>query len=78
MDVQSHVQHRTHGKLLISSEYFILDGAVGLALPTRFGQLLEVGHRYNAGRKSRFLDSCGGWVGRTQHYYHLNSNPEAP
>lgn len=33
---------RANGKLLLSSEYFILDGAVGLALPTRFGQTLTV------------------------------------
>lgn len=30
-----------HGKLLLSSEYFILDGAQGLAIPTRFGQHLR-------------------------------------
>jgi len=32
----------SHGKLLISSEYAVLDGAVALALPTKFGQSLEV------------------------------------
>ncbi len=31
-----------NGKLLITGEYFILDGAVGLALPTKFGQTLNV------------------------------------
>lgn len=31
-----------HGKLLISGEYLILDGAKGLALPTKKGQKLEV------------------------------------
>lgn len=31
-----------HGKLLISGEYLILDGARGLALPTKKGQKLEV------------------------------------
>jgi hypothetical protein len=30
-----------HGKLLISGEYFILDGAKGLAIPTRYGQHLR-------------------------------------
>ena len=29
-----------HGKLLLTSEYFVLDGAEALALPTRFGQSL--------------------------------------
>lgn len=32
----------SHGKLLISGEYVVLDGATALALPTRFGQTLEV------------------------------------
>jgi mevalonate kinase len=31
-----------HGKLLITGEYFVLDGATALALPTRFGQSLRV------------------------------------
>ena len=32
----------SHGKLLISSEYAVLDGAKALAIPTKFGQRLEV------------------------------------
>ncbi|MCC8360898.1 GYDIA family GHMP kinase [Salinimicrobium sediminilitoris] len=32
----------SHGKLLISGEYVVLDGATALALPTKFGQDLEV------------------------------------
>ncbi len=32
----------SHGKLLISGEYVILNGATGFALPTKFGQSLEV------------------------------------
>jgi mevalonate kinase len=32
----------SHGKLLISSEYAVLDGAQALALPTKFGQTLNV------------------------------------
>ena len=32
----------SHGKLLISSEYAVLDGAIALALPTKFGQSLDV------------------------------------
>jgi len=31
-----------NGKLLLSAEYFVLDGAVSLALPTKFGQSLHV------------------------------------
>ena len=36
---------RANGKLLISGEYFVLDGATALALPVRFGQTLEVRER---------------------------------
>lgn len=31
-----------HGKLLLSAEYFVLDGAVALALPCKLGQTLRV------------------------------------
>ena len=31
-----------HGKLLLSGEYFVLDGAVSLALPTKVGQSMSV------------------------------------
>lgn len=33
---------RAHGKLLLTGEYFVLDGAVALAMPVRFGQTLRV------------------------------------
>lgn len=33
----------SNGKLLLSGEYLILDGAMGLALPTLFGQEMHVG-----------------------------------
>ncbi len=32
----------SHGKLLITGEYVVLDGATALALPTRYGQTLEI------------------------------------
>ncbi|WP_420604011.1 GYDIA family GHMP kinase [Flagellimonas sp.] len=32
----------SNGKLLLSGEYAILDGAVGLAIPTKYGQTLQV------------------------------------
>ena len=32
----------SNGKLLLSGEYLILDGAIGLALPTTYGQSMEV------------------------------------
>ena len=31
-----------HGKLLLTAEYFVLDGAEALALPTSFGQSLKI------------------------------------
>lgn len=34
--------YHANGKLLLTAEYFILDGAIGLALPTKFGQKLTV------------------------------------
>lgn len=33
---------RAQGKLLLTGEYFVLDGAVALAMPVRFGQTLRV------------------------------------
>jgi len=35
---------RAKGKLLLSGEYAVLDGALALALPVRFGQSLRVAH----------------------------------
>ena len=32
----------SNGKLLITGEYLVLDGAKSLALPTKFGQYLKV------------------------------------
>ena len=32
----------SHGKLLLTAEYVVLDGALALALPTKFGQSLSV------------------------------------
>lgn len=40
---QSPLTIRASGKLLLTGEYFVLDGALALALPVRFGQTLEVG-----------------------------------
>ena len=31
-----------HGKILLSGEYLVLDGALSLALPTKVGQSLSV------------------------------------
>jgi mevalonate kinase len=39
---QEDAQVYGHGKLLITGEYFVLDGATALAVPTRFGQSLRI------------------------------------
>lgn len=36
---------RGNGKLLLTAEYFVLDGVPGLAVPTRLGQTLSVSER---------------------------------
>ncbi len=36
------LNYYSHGKLLLSGEYFVLDGAKALAIPARLGQHLEV------------------------------------
>ncbi len=37
-----HKKFYSNGKLLITGEYLILDGAKGLAVPTKFGQYLKI------------------------------------
>ena len=32
----------SHGKLLLTGEYLVLDGAIALAVPTKFGQSLDI------------------------------------
>ncbi|MES2621594.1 MAG: GYDIA family GHMP kinase [Bacteroidota bacterium] len=39
---QDELAYYGHGKLLITGEYFVLDGAQALSLPTRFGQSLRI------------------------------------
>lgn len=36
----------SHGKLLLTGEYLVLDGALSLAIPTKFGQTLTVEENY--------------------------------
>lgn len=40
---------RGNGKLLLTGEYFVLDGVAGLAVPTRFGQTLTLSDGMGAG-----------------------------
>ena len=39
----------SNGKLLLTGEYVVLDGAIALALPTKLGQVLEVDDREEEG-----------------------------
>jgi len=39
---QDAVTYKGHGKLLLTAEYFVLDGAQALAVPTKLGQSLRV------------------------------------
>jgi mevalonate kinase len=43
---------KANGKLLITGEYFVLDGAKALAIPTKYGQSLEVQSAPNFSWKS--------------------------
>ena len=36
-----------HGKLLLTGEYFVMDGALALALPTTVGQSMKVKYRHS-------------------------------
>ncbi len=36
------MRYRSNGKLLLTGEYLVLDGALALAIPTQLGQVLEV------------------------------------
>ncbi len=50
---------RAYGKLLLTGEYFVLDGAVALAMPVRFGQTLEVRAASGHTLQWRSLDDSG-------------------
>ncbi len=43
-------RYYAHGKLLLTAEYFVLDGALALAVPTRQGQWMEVASTAEADR----------------------------
>ncbi|MEJ2162804.1 MAG: GYDIA family GHMP kinase [Robiginitalea sp.] len=49
----------SHGKLLLSGEYLVLDGATALALPTRPGQSLKVRDSKTEGLEWRSLNPDG-------------------
>ena len=49
----------SNGKLLLTGEYVVLDGATALAVPTTFGQSLEVKKSDHTGLQWKSLDHTG-------------------
>ena len=49
----------SHGKLLLTGEYLVLDGAKALAIPTKFGQSLEVNSNSSKNIAWKSLDHEG-------------------
>jgi mevalonate kinase len=49
----------SNGKLLITSEYVVLDGAIALALPTKFGQTLHIEEGKNESISWKSFDQDG-------------------
>ncbi len=52
-------RYYSHGKLLLTGEYVVLDGATALALPTTYGQLLSVKNLGNQNLQWRSEDHNG-------------------
>lgn len=66
----------SHGKLLLTGEYFVLDGADALGVPCKFGQSLEVSPNIQKGIAWSSYDVEGEcWF---QHHYSIESIKKAP
>jgi mevalonate kinase len=64
-----------HGKLLLSGEYFVLDGAEALALPTTVGQSMKVKYRhsYQPTLHWKSIDHTGNvWFEAQFEFWHFN------
>ncbi len=69
------------GKLLLSSEYFVLDGALALALPVKVGQSLSVSYEqsYSPKLNWRSYDVNGScWLEGNFEFWHFDSLDENP
>lgn len=65
-----------HGKILLSGEYFVLEGALALALPTTVGQTLKVKSRasYSPILRWTALDHAGNpWFTAEYEFWHFNA-----
>src|SRR5690554_5101728 len=49
----------SNGKLLLTGEYVVLDGAKALAIPTKYGQSLEIGPSEKEGIHWKSFDHLG-------------------
>ncbi len=64
-----------HGKLLLTGEYFVLDGAEALALPTTVGQSMKVRYRhsYQPVLNWKSIDHAGKvWFEANYEFWHFN------
>jgi len=69
------------GKLLLTGEYFILDGAQGIALPTTVGQSMSVKYSpsYSPSLHWKSLDVNGNvWLEANFEFWHFNCLDEKP
>lgn len=65
-----------HGKLLLTGEYFVMDGAEALALPTSVGQSMRVKYRpsYQPTLNWKSFDHAGKiWFESDFEFWHFNS-----
>ena len=65
-----------HGKLLLSGEYFVLEGAEALALPTTVGQSMKVKYRhsYQPTLNWKSVDHAGKtWFEANYEFWHFNA-----
>jgi len=63
----------SNGKLLLSGEYAILDGALGLAIPTKYGQSLQVVETSSGLLEWKSFDNTQGiWFNGTYELENLN------
>jgi len=63
-----------HGKILLTGEYFVMDGALALALPTTVGQSMKVKYRqsYQPTLNWKSLDHTGKvWFESDYEYWHF-------
>jgi mevalonate kinase len=64
-----------HGKLLLSGEYFVMDGALAIALPTTVGQSMRVKYRqsYQPVLNWKSIDHTGKvWFESNYEFWHFN------